>query len=145
MASIKKQVLNNLIMKEIIFLISTFLIGFSTQAQDIKEVKKNKNARVAFEVNGICGMCKKRIEIAALKTKGVKFAIWDVKTHQMNIILNERKTSLNTVKQNIANVGHDITGFIATEEAYESVHPCCKYRDSKIVLDHEGGLTKKKS
>ena len=60
-------------MKKIIFLLSALLIGFSAQAQDIKEEKKNKNARVAFEVDGICGMCKKRIETAALKTKGVKF------------------------------------------------------------------------
>lgn len=122
-----------------------FLIGFSVQAQAIKEVKKNKNAKVAFEVDGICGMCKKRIEIAALKTKGVKFAIWNVKTHQMNVILDERKTSLNTIKQNIANVGHDVKDFIATDEAYASVHPCCKYRDSRIILNHKGELKKEKN
>jgi copper chaperone CopZ len=129
-------------MKKIIFIFSLFLIGFSTQAQD---VKKKKNAKVAFEVDGICGMCKKRIEIAALKTKGVKFAIWDVKSHQINIILDERKTTLETIKQNIANVGHDVKDFKASDEAYESVHPCCKYRDSKIVQDHEGDLKKEKN
>jgi mercuric ion binding protein len=132
-------------MKKIIFIFSIFFIGFSAQAQDIQEVKKNKNASVAFEVAGICGMCKKRIEIAALKTKGVKFAIWDVKTHQMNIILDERKTSLKTIKENISNVGHDVKGLKASDKAYESVHPCCKYRDRKIVLDHEGELKKKKT
>jgi mercuric ion binding protein len=132
-------------MKKIVFIFSMFLIGFSVQAQAIKEVKKNKNAKVAFEVDGICGMCKKRIEIAALKTKGVKFAIWDVKTHQMNVILDERKTSLNTIKQNIANVGHDVKDFIATDEAYASVHPCCKYRDSRIILNHKGELKKEKN
>tara|TARA_R110002049_G_scaffold68109_11_gene176686 strand:- start:19483 stop:19875 length:393 start_codon:yes stop_codon:yes gene_type:complete len=129
-------------MKKIIFAFSLFLIGFSTQAQDVKEVKKKKNAKVSFTVDGICGMCKKRIETAALKTKGVKFAIWDVKSHQINVILDERKTPLDSLKQNIANVGHDIKGFKATEEAYNSVHPCCKYRDSKIILDHEGELKK---
>ncbi|MFQ3296258.1 MAG: mercuric ion binding protein [Polaribacter sp.] len=132
-------------MKKIVFIFSMFLIGFSVQAQAIKEVKKNKNAKVAFEVDGICGMCKKRIEIAALKTKGVKFAIWNVKTHQMNVILDERKTSLNTIKQNIANVGHDVKDFIATDEAYASVHPCCKYRDSRIILNHKGELKKEKN
>lgn len=131
-------------MKKLIFIFSAFLISFSAQAQDIQEVKKKKNARVAFEVNGICGMCKKRIETAALKTRGVKFAIWDVRTHQINIILDERKTTLETLKTNIANVGHDIKGFKASDKAYETVHPCCKYRDSKIVLDHEGELKKQK-
>ena len=132
-------------MKKVIFIFSLFLIGFSAQSQEIETVKKKKNAKAAFEVNGICGMCKKRIEMAALKTKGVKFAVWDVKTHQINLILDERKASLNTVKQNIANVGHDVKDYTATDEAYSSVHPCCKYRDSKIVLDHEGTLKKKKN
>ncbi|MEZ7916186.1 MAG: cation transporter [Polaribacter sp.] len=132
-------------MKKAIFIFSLIFIGFSAQAQEIETVKKKKNAKVAFKVDGICGMCKKRIEIAALKTKGVKFAIWDVKTHQINLILDERKASLNTVKQNIANVGHDVENFIATDEAYNSVHPCCKYRDNKIELDHEGGFKKNKN
>lgn len=128
-------------MKKLIFAFSLFLIGFSVQAQDVKKVKK-KNAKVSFTVDGICGMCKKRIETAALKTKGVKFAIWDVKTHQINVILDERKTPVDSLKQNIANVGHDIKGFKATDEAYNSVHPCCKYRDSKIIEDHNGELKK---
>lgn len=130
-------------MKKIIFIFSLLLIGFSAQAQT-KEVKKNKNAKISFEVDGICGMCKKRIETAALRTKGVKFAIWNVKTHQLNIILDERKTDINNIQKNIAIVGHDSKGYIASEEAYSSVHPCCKYRDEEIILDHEGGLKKQK-
>ena len=133
-------------MKKIIFVFSLFLIGFSVQSQ---EVKKKKNAKISFEVDGICGMCKKRIETAALKTKGVKFAIWSVQTHQLNVILDERKTDVITVQKNILKVGHDIVGLdkeklIATEEAYNSVHPCCKYRDEEIILDHEGELKKQK-
>jgi copper chaperone CopZ len=133
-------------MKKIIFIISLFLIGFSTQSQ---EVKKKKNAKISFEVDGICGMCKKRIETAALKTKGVKFAIWSVKTHQLNVIMDERKTDVSSIKKNILAVGHDVLlekgrKLIAAKEAYNSVHPCCKYRDEEIVLDHEGGLKKQK-
>jgi copper chaperone CopZ len=126
-------------MKKVVFVLSLLLVGFTTQAQ-----KKNKNAKVTVEVDGICGMCKKRIETAALKTKGVKFAAWSVKTHKLNLILDERKTTLKTVQKNIAAVGHDSKGLIATKEAYNSVHPCCKYRDEEIVLDHQGGLKKQK-
>ncbi|WP_298782211.1 heavy-metal-associated domain-containing protein [uncultured Polaribacter sp.] len=133
-------------MEKIIFVFSLLMIGFSTQSQ---EIKKKKNAKVTFEVDGICGMCKKRIETAALKTRGVKFAIWDVKTHQLNIILDERKTAVSDVQKNILEVGHDVIGIdkkklLAEEEAYNSVHPCCKYRDEEILLDHEGGLKKQK-
>jgi len=133
-------------MKKIVFIFSLLMIGFSTQSQ---EVKKNKNAKISFEVDGICGMCKKRIETAALKSKGVKFAIWSVKTHQLNLIMDERKTDVATIQGNILKVGHDVIGFDdkkleATPEAYSTVHPCCKYRDEEIILDHEGDLKKQK-
>ena len=135
-------------MKKSLFIISLILISFSTQAQS-KQVEKNKNAKIAFEVNGICGMCKKRIETAALKSKGVKFALWDVKSHQLNLIIDNRKTTVSTIQSNILKVGHDVVDLedeklVATTEAYKTVHPCCKYRDEEIVIDHQGGLKRHK-
>ena len=126
-------------MKKIILIAIVSILSFTANAQE-----KNKNAKVTFEVDGVCGMCKKRIETAALKTKGVKFALWNVKTHKLNLIMDERKVELGTVQQNIANVGHDIIlkdkKITATLKAYNSVNPCCKYRDEKVVLEHEGGM-----
>jgi len=37
-------------MKKIVFILSLLLIGFSAQSQ---EIKKNKNLKIAFEVDGI--------------------------------------------------------------------------------------------
>ena len=133
-------------MKKIIFVLSLILVGFTTQSQ---EVEKNKNAKVSCKVDGVCGMCKKRIETAALKAKGVKFAVWSIKTHDLNLIIDERKTDLAHVQQNILKVGHDIIlnedkKLEARLEAYNSVHPCCKYRTEKVVLDHKGGMKKQK-
>lgn len=133
-------------MKKVIIVISFFFVVINMQSQ---ERKKDKNAKVVFKVDGICGMCKKRIETAALKTKGVKFAIWDVNTHLLNLIMDERKTEVATVQKNILKVGHDILlsddkKLVAADEAYNSVHPCCKYRDDEIILDHEGELKKQK-
>ena len=133
-------------MQKIIFMLSLFLIGFSAHSQ---EVNKKKNAKIAFEVDGICGMCKKRIETAALKTKGVKFAIWNLQSHQLSVILDERKTDVLTIQRNILKVGHDVVGLDnkkvkAADEAYQTVHPCCKYREEEIILDHKGGLKKQK-
>ena len=108
------------------------LIGISTQAQ-------KKNAKVSIEVDGVCMMCKKRIEKAALNTKGVKFASWNMKTHQLSLIIDERKTNVKTIQKNIAAVGHDTKGIKATEHAYNSVDPCCKYRDKKVVENHKKG------
>ena len=88
-------------------------------------------------VDGICGMCKDRIEKASIKTKGVKSAVWNVKTHELKLIFDERKTDLKTIQKNIVAVGHDTKEMKATDEAYNSVHPCCKYRDKEIVKDHK--------
>ena len=106
------------------------LIGMSAQAQ-------KKNARVSIDVDGVCMMCKKRIEKAALNTKGVKFASWNMKTKKLSLIIDERKTNTKTIQKNIAAVGHDTKDFKATEKAYNSVDPCCKYRDPDVVKNHK--------
>ncbi|GAA0740123.1 heavy-metal-associated domain-containing protein [Gaetbulibacter jejuensis] len=116
-------------MKKIVVL-ATFLMATVTFAQ-------NKNAKVSLEVDGVCMMCKDRIEKACIKTKGVKSAIWNVETHELRLIYNEGKTSLDDIKKNIVAVGHDLKDMKATDEAYNSVHPCCKYRDEEVRGDHK--------
>jgi len=98
---------------------------------------QNKNARASLEVDGVCMMCKERIEKAAIKTKGVKSAQWNVKTHELKLIFDERKTTIDTIKSNILYAGHDIADLKATDEAYNSVHPCCRYRDENVKEDHK--------
>ena len=116
-------------MKNII-LIFTVLLTTATFAQ-------NKNAKASMEVDGVCGMCKERIEKAAIRTKGVKSAVWSIETHELKLIFDERKTDLKTISENIAAVGHDTKEIKATEEQYNSVHACCKYRDDEVKKDHE--------
>lgn len=98
---------------------------------------QNKNAKATIEVDGVCLMCKERIEKASIKCKGVKSAVWDVQTHELSLIYDERKTDLATIQKSIADVGHDTEDITATDEAYNSVHPCCKYRDEEVIDDHE--------
>ena len=106
-----------------------------------QEKKPNKNAKVSFKVDGVCMMCKNRIETSALKTKGVKFAFWNGTSKELQLIIDERKTSVATTQQNILDAGHDILlekeeTKKATDEAYSSVAPCCKYRDEDVVKSH---------
>ena len=117
-------------MKKIIVIGLFLIIGMNLSAQ-------NKNAKATIEVDGVCMMCKERIEKASIKTKGVKSAVWDVNTHELSLIYNEQKTDLTTIQEGIAAVGHDTQEIIATDEAYNSVHPCCKYRDEEVIDDHE--------
>ncbi|WP_407556198.1 heavy-metal-associated domain-containing protein [Winogradskyella sp. 4-2091] len=116
-------------MKKIV-LIFTLLITTIVFAQ-------NKNAKASIEVDGVCGMCKERIEKAAIRTKGVKSAVWNVDTHELKLIYDERKTDLKTISTSVASVGHDTKEIKATEEQYNSVHPCCRYRDEDVKKDHE--------
>ena len=116
-------------MKQIITIIALFLMNISF-AQD-------KNARASIEVDGVCGMCKERIELAAIKTKGVKSAVWSVETHQLDLIYDARKTNLDSVSNHVAAVGHDTMAKKATEEQYLSVHDCCRYRDDEVQKEHQ--------
>ena len=111
-------------MKNIIFTILITLLGFSSNAQ---ETKKNKNAKHSFEVNGSCEMCQKRIQKAALSVSGVKSVVWNIETHQLDLILNEEKSQVLDVKKSIAKVGHDSDEVKATEEEYKNLHGCCLY------------------
>lgn len=119
-----------------LFIAIVLLVAGATQAQD-------KNAKAVIEVDGVCMMCKARIEKAAIRTKGVKSAVWNVESHQLSLILDERKTSVAEVKASVAAVGHDSEDVVATEEAYNSVHECCKYRSEDVQDDHKNEAKKK--
>lgn len=95
------------------------------------------NTKITIEVDGVCNMCKKRIEKACLKTKGVKSAFWNVKTHELNLIYNSTKVDLEVIETNIAAYGHDTKTLKAPEEAYEKLYACCKYRDPEVVEGHK--------
>jgi len=119
-------------MKKIIIVIVVAFIGTFANAQ-------NKNAKTIIEVDGVCGMCKVRIETAALNTKGVKSAVWDLETHYLDLIFDERKTNIQQISQNLADAGHDTRMVTATDEAYLSVHDCCRYRDESVKKEHKKG------
>lgn len=109
-------------MKNLIVIVLLSFFGISAQAQE-----KNKNAKFAFEVNGNCDQCKKRIEKAAYSVPGVKMASWDMETHQLTGIINEEKSSALEVKKAIAKAGHDTDEAKATDAQYNDLHHCCQY------------------
>jgi copper chaperone CopZ len=112
-----------IVSKNIILGMLLLVVTLSTQAQ----VKKNKNAKYSIEVNGNCEQCQKRIQKAAFSVNGVKTASWSIETHQLDLTINEEKTSIATVEKSIAKVGHDTKGVKANKEDYDNLHHCCKY------------------
>ena len=106
------------------FLIFCFVFfSLFSFAQD----KPLKNEKASFEVLGNCGMCKNRIEKAAISVKGVKYASWDIPSGQLRLVYNGLKTNLDAIEKQIAASGHDSERHKAIAEIYEQLPACCKY------------------
>lgn len=87
-----------------------------------------ENAKTeTFNVNGECGMCKKRIESAARAVNGVGDAKWDVDSHAFTTTFDEKKTSVDAIAKAIAAVGHDAGKFRADDGVYNNLEECCHY------------------
>jgi copper chaperone CopZ len=107
------------------------VIGQETNTK-ITQEEKEELVNATLTVYGNCGMCKKRIEKAALSVDGVKEANWDVETQTLSlkfsdITFGEHNYSINTVSEKIAAVGHDTQFNKASEEVYSALPGCCQY------------------
>lgn len=99
------------------------LVGTSAMAQE----KQKKIQTAEFEVSGLCNMCKKRIEEAAL-IKGVRVAEWDKFTQTLKVVYSTKQTDLEKVKTSISAVGYDTDTIKGDDEAYAELPECCQYR-----------------
>lgn len=98
------------------------LLICSAQAQEKKIVTKE------IHVEGVCDMCKKRIENAAL-IKGVKMAEWNQESGMLKVVYHQGKTSDSTICASIAKAGHDSALLKADTADYGNLPACCLYRD----------------
>jgi len=113
-------------MKKIIVLLFA-LAPFALMAQK-KDLQKT-----IFEVDGVCGMCKARIEKTAFGIKGVKTATWDIPSHQFQVLYDANKVSIEDIHASIANAGHDTPLATAPDHVYENLPMCCLYERKKKV------------
>ncbi len=104
--------------RSISFVLFTFVFGFASQAQDLKEE--------SFNVSGNCGMCKTTIEKAA-KTAGAEYADWNKETKILTIRYKAQSTHAAKVQEEVAKAGYDNVGAKATKESYDKLPACCKY------------------
>lgn len=97
---------------------------------------KNKTEKI--KVKGNCGMCEKRIEKAALETNGVSSADWNKETKELTVVFNDSKTSVASIHQAVAAVGHDTDKVKASNETYDKLHACCKYDRNEEQAEQKG-------
>ena len=109
-------------MKRLILFIAIICSSLQLLAQDKKDIVTEH-----YKVNGVCEQCKKRIEDAAY-IKGVKYAEWDVSTHDLTVTYNISKTSADAILQSVAKSVHDNDKVKATDKDYHSIPSCCYYR-----------------
>ena len=105
--------------KTIVLLLALAPLALFAQKKDIQ--------KTTFEVNGVCGMCKARIEKTAFSIKGVKTASWDIPSHQFTCFLMRIKCEFGKCAQAIAKAGHDTPLATAPDEVYENLPLCCLY------------------
>lgn len=111
------------------------LAAFGQTTSKAPKVKKAV-VETTFQVSGVCGMCEERIE-NALSVKGVKLATYDLETQMCRVIYRSDKIEEATLHRLLNEVGHDTALSKATDEQYETVHGCCKYRTGGIKCDDE--------
>lgn len=90
-----------------------------------------------FFVDGVCEMCKDRIEKSCIKVEGIKMVNWNLDNRQIKVIYNKKKIDLPQIHSFIASIGHDTDMITASEKSYNSLDECCKYRDESIIIDHK--------
>jgi mercuric ion binding protein len=111
-------------MKKSLIIVFLSIFAFGAKAQE-------KSLDTAtFKVEGICEMCKERIENAAY-IKGVKKVDWDKETKMITIVYKPGKVTVQQVADSIAKAGHDNEYAKAEMSDYDKVHGCCKYREDE--------------
>lgn len=94
--------------------------------------KQSKTITETIKVEGVCNMCKKRIEDAAY-IKGVKRAEWNKETKILTVTYNSQTTDINTISRKIAEKGHDANGVESTDESRKRLPGCCDYRSGTVT------------
>ena len=108
-------------MKNLTLILFALFISANVQAQ--------KKADITFSVSAACGMCEDRIE-KAYDVKGIVSADFDLESKMLHVVYKTKVfPNVLDVHKIAANVGHDTEMVKATDEVYNNLHGCCKYRD----------------
>ena len=87
-------------------------------------------------VDGACGMCRDRIQEAAMEVRGVKSAEWNGATKILKVEHNG-KLNKDRLQYALAAVGHDTKEYLAPDVVYNALPACCLDR---TIEDHGFGI-----
>jgi copper chaperone CopZ len=108
------------------------IVAIFINSASFAQTSPNTIDTATFTVSGNCEMCKKRIETAALTSKGVKTAVWNDATQAITVTYKAGKTTPDAIGKSIAAAGYDNAHATANPDAYKKLPTCCRYtRDKK--------------
>ncbi|MEL6986610.1 MAG: TonB-dependent receptor [Bacteroidota bacterium] len=93
------------------------------------------NNKYQIWVDAACGMCKDRIELAVLAMDKIQFVHYNLNTKLLTLETSNPDFDVMQLHQKMASIGHDTKELKASDEVYEALHECCKYRDLDEVED----------
>lgn len=101
-----------------------FMLGVSSvfAADQARTIKVN---------GGDCDECKKHIETIVAGVSGVSSVVWNKNTKELTVVFDDALTSIDRVQMYLAQSGIDTPKYKATEEAYNTLPECCKYKRDK--------------
>ncbi|MDR2679250.1 MAG: efflux RND transporter periplasmic adaptor subunit [Tannerella sp.] len=97
-------------------------------AATVPGVPAQTGVSAQIKVQGLCEMCRERIEDAARSVNGVLSASWDSNTLQLRLNIDPAKTDEDEISKAVAAAGHDTDRHKAPKATYDALPECCKYR-----------------
>ena len=86
----------------------------------------------------VYGKCKDLIEASLKDVDGVKEAHWDAKTQMLTVTYNPHALNLTSVKQKVADSGHDTDTLSASDESYDALSKKCRYKRPEARTSEPG-------
>jgi Cu(I)/Ag(I) efflux system membrane fusion protein len=109
-----------------------FMIDASAQLEGKSSMMNRADGQpLMLAVEGLCEMCKERIEAVAKSLNGVASAVWNMQAGKLELRIAPESIELTAIAKAIAASGHDNALFRADDAVYAALPECCLYREGK--------------
>ena len=117
---------------------SLTIVAFLILAMGSQLAAQNpKTADLEIKTSAQCSMCKETIEKAMAFEKGVVKYELVVETKILKVTYKPSKTSPETIRKAVSEVGYDADDVAADPKAYQNLADCCKKPEDR-QSDHSG-------
>jgi len=97
------------------FLFLLIFVSFSLVAQNPRKTK------ASVKTSAECEFCKKNIEKNLSKIKGIKKVECDFVKHEVNLVFNSKKITLDEIKKQLVALGYDADELNANFDKFKKI------------------------